>query len=341
MFSTFQMKSSHRTRNLKCGLLLSVLLMGQACFMSSVFGKVIFQADFNGEQSGTGGPNDLVTIGGSGTLYNYTTATAAVKNGAGSFGQGGYLSVSLPPEPAPSDGYLAGVQLMPAGAAHSWAALVDLNPNGFVRLQGGADWFLRVPSPGVGGFITDWTRILEVGSIEDGNLRLIVSAQYSNKLRVMLTNESSGLLSGDQYDSGVVNIWLDADLPGWNWSTDALYHFGIAFQTDANDVVTLKVFGNADGSEIATGSDQDLLGSASFKIDGSVVSAGMADGVFSFNIGGSSVNGDGAGRSVLADAFRLYDEVPAYYVDIPEPSIFALFAACIGFTAVAVRRIRR
>jgi hypothetical protein len=81
-------------------------------------------------------------------------------------------------------------------------------------------------------------------------------------------------------------------------------------------VVTLKVYGNTDGSRIDTEKRVDLLGSTSFKVNGRVVTEGITSGAFTFNIGGASLNGAGAGRSVEADTLRIYDAVPSSFSGI-------------------------
>ncbi len=271
--------------------------------------SIIFQADFNGNSGGTGGAQDIVSKGGSGQLFSYTDAVTEVTAASPGLGDGGYLSVSVPSESVPTDGYLGGVIFYPASKRNSWAAFQEFKGDGCLHLNGAVDFFFLVKDPGKSGFSTDWTRILEVGSPQNGNLRMIVSAQFSDKLRVLLTNASGdGLIT----ESGAkrANIVLDADLPRWHWEKDVVYHFAITLSTDRNGYVTLNIYGNFDGSDLSTEGMQHLMGSCTFIVDASVVTSGFPEGEYKFNIGGASSSGNAAGRKVEADCFRLYNDVP-------------------------------
>lgn len=319
---------------------LSVALAGM-CLPSLMQASIIMQADFQGSGGGTGGPNDIVAYGGTGTITSYTTGTASIQN-SDPLGQGSYLNVSVGAHPA--NGNLGLATLTPTSAANSWSALNTVGSQ-FVALHGASDFFLSASNAGASGFNTNWTRPFDIGASSSGGLRFIMNAQGTNTMRLEFLAGTNAFLSGTDFQTRTSAMRFDAVVPGGAWALDTTYHFGFTFMTE-NDVVTVKLFGATGSQAIDTTVNTNLLGSTSFKIDATVVTAGLPSGAFSFNIGGTSggyVAGDentgsGAGRNVSGDALRLYNSAPASFGAIPEPTTMALLA--LGLVPIALRRRR-
>lgn len=287
----------------------------------------IFKADFNGSGTGTGGANDIVSFGGTGTKYQYTTATTTVSSSP-TLGQGNFLKVEVGANP--SNGYLGGVNLTPASRANSWAAMNTVS-GGVATLHGAADFFFREDATVAGGL-----DIFDIGSETNGGIRLILQ-QNQTGTRLRLYNGDNGFLTGSTYATADQNAIIDAAFTPVAGTT---YHLGFTLYTDPETGISeMRMFRRADTGAIDLTSTADLVGKLTFKINGDIITTGLSADAFAFNLGGNSYNQDAAGRQIDGDALSLYDTVPLSFAAVPEPGTVGLFG--LGLLVLFSRNRKR
>lgn len=276
---------------------------------------VVFQAGFNGVGSGNGRASDIVTLGGTGVLEHYSTATIGIQSSA-TMGQGNYVSLRVPVEPPPSNGGLGRVVFTPSSAANSMAAMNTVE-GGSVRFDGGFDFFYRFDQFGAEDTSEkNWFRPFDFGSGTEGNLRLILLTDGPDLRFELLSNR--GFLTGAGFSHQASVVSGNSDPIAWR--EGVTYHIGLTLHTDpVTDVSSLNVYLKADGGTIDTSSSDDLIISKKFKVDGNVVTDGLHPGIINFSLCGTSLNGSGSGRVQSMDLFRIYDSVPKFFVSTPEP----------------------
>src|SRR5580692_7704238 len=83
-------------RVLKAASLLLAIISGLVFASATASASVIFEADFNGTNGGTGGPHDMVTVGGTGAIIADGTNVSSYVTDANPFapGAGNYLEVA-------------------------------------------------------------------------------------------------------------------------------------------------------------------------------------------------------------------------------------------------------
>lgn len=304
----------------------------------------ILQADFNGSGTGTGGVSDVVTFGGTGSIYQYTSATTSVES-APTLGQGDFLKVSVPSATAttPSNGMIGGALLTPASSAHSFAAMNTIGGGATgTTLHGALDFFIREDT--IAPLSAAIGNIIDLGSQTGGAIRVILQINATS-IRFRLYSATGisggeGFLTGASYTTPNENAIIDANL---TLVAGATYHLGYTMNTDSvTGVSTMNVFERADGGAIDTTSTADRIGTTSFKINGTNVTTGLSSSAFQFNIGGNSSSQDAAGRQVSADALRLYDAVPTSFASVPEPGAVSLVGVgLLGLLAACGRKKQR
>lgn len=311
----------------KCATVCALMLAGVTLNLSA---SVILEADFNGTGTGTGGTNDLVSIGGTGSIYQYTTATTSVQSSS-TMGQGSYLNVSVAGTPTP--GALGGVNITPTSDTSSWAALNTV-ASGTTSLHGAADCFIRTNNAGTGGFgQPNWLYLLDLGNVSDGGLSLVLNAQWGNTLTLIIKGGANSFLTGNDYTTQSEYVMASADI---NWQASTIYHIGLSLNTGVDGVTTAKIYLTEGDGAIDLSTNTSVIGSTSFKIDSSVVTKGLPTGAFDFNAGGWANGGEG--KSVDMDAFRLYDAVPTTFTAVPEPTSLSFLGAA-AFAGLLGRRL--
>ncbi len=303
---------------------------------------LIFQADFNGSGTGTGGASDIVTLGGTGSFFSDNSGVTSIQS-SNPFGSGGgsYLNINNPTDTS-SGTWIGYTTFNPTSVANSWAAMQTINAggSGFTDLNGGVDFFFRPNDVGDGGVVNNWVRFIDLYSNTAGDFRIVLNGDTGSDLRMELITPGSvnGMLTGAGYASPDSFEYMTGDLGGWVEGTD--YHVGFTFSTDANHVVTTKLFGKAGTGAIDTSSNDDLLDTLTFKLDSTIVNNGLRTTSYNFNPAGYGSDAAASNKSVDADSFRMYDADPGTFGVIPEPSSFALIlgGAVVGLALVRRRR---
>jgi hypothetical protein len=302
-----------------------VLLM--AALTQSASAALVFQADFNGEGSGTGGASDLVTTGGTGTLRNGFSEALNVDASIGSStplvsGAGSYLSLNdSGTENTPRSG---GVDFTPSSSANSFDSwYVDNGTSGFDTLNGSFDFFFRTT------LVTNSIRFLDVSGIsnEDPNgLRMMVY-MVDEIIQVQLFGAVNTRAFG--------SVSLTANTP---------YHFASTISTDGSGIITTKLFLATGNTMIDTNASTHLFAT----ISGDAIDAGASNShTESFNSAGGFTfghhrNEDPDEKTFDLDSFRIYDSAVSEFTAIPEPAVMSLLSGSFVLLAVfGTRRTRK
>ena len=298
----------------------------------AVNAAVILQADFNGTGSGTGGPTDAVTYGGTAEvplIYRPADQVVGSVPSTPTMGQGNFLNVSVVGNPG-GGGHLGGAKIVPRSSGNSFAAMNTVS-GGNATLHGAFDYFIRKDANGANTGIGD---IFDIGSESGGGIRLIHQISATSMRYRLYSN--GGFLDGTGYTNLTDNAIVDVN---YTLDVGTTYHFGFTMDTDSGTGVSaIKIFGRADNLAIDTTSNASLLAEQQFKINGGNVTAGLSSGEFYFNIAGNADGANTVGRQVSADALRLYDDVPDSFAVIPEPGTVGLLGVGLMGLLILARR---
>ncbi|MDD5199077.1 MAG: hypothetical protein PHC88_04680 [Terrimicrobiaceae bacterium] len=315
---------------------------------------LVFEADYNGSDSGSGGASDVVALGGTGTITGNNPNFVASDQSANPLdaGSGNYLN-SLWPSTGAAGGSGFFANYTPASAASSLASFVGANivngPNTFVNLNGGFDEFARLDikdvgttgGPGDVGRSATWlSGFYTVTTISGSNgMALTFSGLGYGAIRLQLdTGAAAGITNYTKLSAGNGSVsfasgnvaYMDGTADYFNDPNN--YHLGLTFSTDANGLITAKVFARQDFGAIDTTSDADLQYAATFNLDATAIGPNPIDSGAWHQAG--FVSAAGAGASADYDTMRLYDSAPASFdalAAVPEPGILALAASAAGF----------
>lgn len=170
------------------------LAVGVAVPAGGVRASLVFQADFNGTQAGTGGASDVVTQGGTGsTTASAGFSSSVVTSSSLVDGSGGYLHVQAP-STKPTAGAVssAGVILTPSSKQNSsfdsWIGSgATAGGANFVSLNGAFDFFYRSNTAFSAGTMgttsTNSFRVIDTAlgnAMGNNGLRLVVNNTNGN-----------------------------------------------------------------------------------------------------------------------------------------------------------------
>ncbi len=310
----------------------TLVALSMIALPATMSASTIFEANFNGSGSGTGGPSDIVQYGGTGSFVSNTDSTTTIES-TPTMGQGNFVQVIN----GASTGFRIGrlADFTPASAGNSFAAMNTVGAS-TVSLHGGFDFFTRINSVSSGfESVQNWFRPFDVGSTSDGGIRLIFNTLDNNKLRLQVGTAADGI-SGAQASS---LAFLDVDYTLYSGS-EVTHHIGATFETNGGTgEVTMKVFGQQGTGAIDTSSGE--LGSLTFTIHSNVVTAGLPSGTFQMHTGwyGTANN---VTSDIDYDALRMYDAMPSSFSAIPETNVASLLMGITGLLAggIIVRRRR-
>lgn len=298
--------------------LLAAIVAATLCRTGVSQAAAIFQADFNGPGNGTGGANDIVSLGGTGSLYHMTVAsTTPFDTGTGGYAHYGTLY---------ADG--GSVALTPATAANSPQALTPTAGTDRV-VNGGFDFFMRADHL----LGSSEIRFVDIQSNAHG-LRVFLDNTSSSNLRLYAyqttQTDTAGLSPGAGDGAGTVKLlYTDAAFVG-GFVANTVYHVAVGFTTDGNGAVTAKVW-IKEGTGAINSADV-AQGAVTFGIDENYITSGFRNNTFWVN--GAKSNSP---PTHDMDTFRLYDSVPTTFAAlvIPEPASLGLFA--VGTLLMAAR----
>jgi len=299
------MKSKHCFAGLIVGVwLISVSLAGA---------DIIFQADFKGDQGGTGGPADLVTLGGTGTLKSNSSASGLVSS-SGSvlkdtpLGKGPYLHYSLNREEDSTTGPGGGtpVAFTPSTLANSWESLATVS-KGHVLINGAADFFVRINK--ATNMTMQWFRPLDFGDANT-QLRIDVSTADDNGQQDIQLE----VLGPDGALTGTKRISIPSPLV-----VGGLYHFAISFSStpDGNVTMTLYVsFGLGAIDSVVMGNSA-VTATGVFQVDASKIQRPDILPNDTFTFGGGWFKTQSATLDADYACFRIYNSVPKTFEALP------------------------
>lgn len=319
--------------------------------VGSANATIVFEADFNGSSGGTGGPTDMVSIGGTGSLNTADPRLTSTVIGTNPLAAGGgdYLHVT-------TDGtafFNSSAFFTQTGTANTLNALyggtVVNGANTFAVLQGGFDYFVRRNTAVPGD--NQWSNG-PVAFPSAGSPLGIIFGGIGPSFRLQVQTQSPAisnfnLVSGQ---GSLVNPgWavLDSFGAGFLQNDGETYHMGFTFNTDASGLITMKLFGTTGTGEINTATDAFSV--ATFNIDATTFAGNPAPVTTASGVlGQTGISGFYAAGTALDadfDSLRLYSSDPGTFSAlsaVPEPGILALAASAAGLLGlIALRRRRR
>jgi hypothetical protein len=275
-------------------LLLSMLL--SCATLTCAQAAIVFRADFDA-------PDKMVSLGGtSGSLwqskdYSVERLVSPPLDSAA----GGFVRITNPMKA--TSGASRAIYLKPDKPATSWAAMHTSGKT--TALNGGCDFFVRIVAATDPKGGRSWFRPIDIGEASNGGLRITLSSEANDTLRLQILAEDGGLYTSD--GNPVANRSINS---GFAVAAGQSYHIGFTFTTGAGGLVTMKLFGvkNVGPMETAATSPA-LLGTVSFKINPKVVTAGLPSGQFALCGGYLNKN-----QSTLDfDELRIYDAEPSSF----------------------------
>ena len=308
-------------------------LIGLALLCAGANGAVIFQADFTGTNAGTGGPNDLVTFGGTGVLYQNANTVGSVSNAHPfALNSGSYLNVKR--LTASGGGSYTPALFTFAAASNSFAAwqattnVYDANDNiQATVLHGALDVFVRdnssasssdmsplrpldmqtwLPSGGGGNGL----EVDLVGTPSGGFACYIMTPYYSPTNPIPAYIYSLG--AGASWKLPANNVYQITLSCGGVVAAGQVAHVGVTLDTDpTTGVTTAKLYVKTGAGAIDTA--EDAVSYATFALDSLTVSNAFARAPWSFGPGWSA----STPFDVDYDCARIYDSVPATFAALP------------------------
>ena len=262
---------------------------------------LVFQADFNGTGAKTGGPGDMVALGGTGVLNNansdLSNAVASITSAAPLItGGGAYLRLN--DYGSSTRARVVGVVFTPASAANSfdsWYANTS-GTLGYDKLNGGFDFLFRTDSRAA--LDANTYRFFDVnGGVSAYRFTL---SSLSGGITLVLTEANVALVRAT---SAALN--LKANTP---------YRIAGTVATNSRGYVTVNLYLAEGDTAIDTSSSTYLMATATSR---SVLDAGnkisssfnSADGI---NFGLIQNTTDDV-KTFDLDSFRIYDAAPAIF----------------------------
>ncbi len=296
---------------------------------------LVFQADFNGAGSGTGGAADIVTFGGTGVITNLdpqiSNATASITSGTSlADGSGSFLRIN--DQGIQSATRAAGVRFTPNSAANSFESWYSNTSGtlGYDTLNGGFDFLFR--STGTSFGATNTYRFLDLNALGSTGFRLALFSSSTDRLTLALIQNGG---AGDIARANSAAI---------SFTANTTYRIAATVFTNSSGIVTVNLYMAEGDTAIDTSSATHRIATAtsSGALDaGNSISSSFSsvDG-FNFGLLQNSVNDT---KTLDLDSFRIYNAVPASFeaVSIPEPGSYALIVSLFAAGCCVAGRRRR
>lgn len=272
---------------------------------------VVLQADFNGTGGGTGGADNIVTLGGTGALVDPGTYSDAVVTDAKPFREysKGYLSVLTTNN---TYNIMYGrAAITPASPANSLAA-INVVTNNQRCLRGGFDFFFRADK-NINNAAASEFRPIDCDNRSAGGLRLALYSYTPNTqmaLEILAPVGSLGLFSGGEGGTPATSFIYGF---GGQLFSNTIYHVGVSFSSDDAGNVTAATWLKEGAGAIDLRRDMPA-GAVTFGINEAVVTNGLSAGVVDF--GKLRQVGDVPSTQEF-DTFRIYRDTPLIFSELP------------------------
>jgi hypothetical protein len=340
------------TQRLNTCPLLAAITTGLLLASATANAEVIFQADFNGTGGGTGGTNDMVTVGGTGAIIADGVNVKSFITNTNPFTPGGGNYLEVQKLTTSGGGLYSPVLFTFAANSNSWDGwqgpnVLDATSGSgeCIGLHGAQDVFFRVntnsDSVNAGGVNNLFCiRTIEQYSWSDGGNGLSLRLNGQNNGSMVFQIQNAGNNGGIVPDA-IVNVTTSGgnidpeplyDIINMNFTdhgnlfTNGLvYHVAFSLNTDTNGLTTVALYVKQGTGAIDL--VQDIQGWASFNIvatnmvdfNGNPTEVCFTNQPWNFGVGWAN-----DGQPFVCDyaAPRSYNSVPATFTALPAPLKF-------------------
>lgn len=289
----------------------------QQPFSPCVHAATVFQADFNGSGTSTGGTANAVTLGGSSALVSTTNVTTTVVGstllGANT---GNYAHTTWQAGAQASDL----IRFYPSTAANSFSCLysgtITSAGKTYTALNGAYDIFTRLNTISVTGS-AEWCGPFVIYPSGNNKLGLTFGGVGYGALRAQVLTTGAGISNFSIYN-GTDTAGGTTSIAGSSYqfvetkafkpvAMNTTYHLGLTFNTDSTGLITMKVFGTTGTGPIDTTATP--LVSATFRLDSAIL------GPTPLTSGSWAARGSSKGTGMSADfeSMRLYNKDPGTF----------------------------
>ncbi len=294
------------------------LLLVAATLAHTASAELVFQADFNGTGGGTGGASDIVTLGGTGIMYDTSNA-----DGVSSAITGGNLVVT--DTDIANASRSAGVEITTTTVGNGFNALFEDTSAtlGFDTLNGGFDYIFKSDKASMDA---KSVRPIDLYFGQGNQIRLITTTNTGGSFMIELIDYSVADTLGDPRPNTAFS----------SYTADTWYHMAVTLETSVAGLVTVNLFLAEGNTEISTSGTPTAT----------VTSSGIlnTEGAVTNNILRFASSDTTTAGNVNFDNFRIYNDIPETFSAIPEPSAFtllsALMAGCLVISSRSTSRRR-
>lgn len=247
--------------------------------------EIVLQADFNGTQDGTGGPNDIVTFGGTGQLYdsNPSDDLRASVNGI--------LTLTDGPEKTNNS---AGVRIQPDSGSNGFNSMYKAGDS-YDQLNGAVDFFFTSSGAEV-----------QAASFRPLDLRF----GPDNQIRFIITTNTGGSWAL-QLVADKQNLAATLGTKDFEYKPDTLYHLAATLETNSNGYINAKLYIVEGNTHIYTTDTPAAKASSRFKIQLNATGQSLDNPAFEFGTRNDSIP-----KALSMDQFRIYDAVPDQFTNL-------------------------
>jgi hypothetical protein len=290
------------------------LLLLAAALAQTASAELVFQADFNGTGGGTGGASDIVTLGGTGVMYDTSTT-----DGVSSAVTGGNLVVT--DADIINANRRSGVAITTTTTSNGFNALFEDTSAtlGFDTLNGGFDYIFKSDKASMDA---KTVRPLDLFFGQGNQIRLITTTNVSGSFMIELIDYSTADTLGDPRPQTAFS----------SYTADTWYHMAVTLETSAAGLVTVNLFLAEGNTEISTSGTPTAT----------VTSSGIlnTEGALTNNTLYFASSDTTTAGNVNYDNFRIYNDIPDTFSAIPEPSTSALALGSLMLVGAILRRRR-
>ncbi|WP_269522695.1 hypothetical protein [Coraliomargarita parva] len=257
----------------------AVWLLALTTLTQTASAEIVLQADFNGEHNGTGGPNDIVTFGGTGQLYdsNPKDDLTASANGI----------LTLIDGPGKTNNS-AGVHIQPDSAANGFNSMYTTGDS-FDQLNGAVDFFFT--SSGV--------------EVQAASFRpLDIRFGPDNKIRFIITTNTGGSWALQLVVDGQI-LAATVGTKNFAYKPDTLYHLAATLETNSSGFIKAQLY-IVEGNTTINKTDTPIAKATSrFKVQLNATGQALDNPAFEFGTRNDSIP-----KELSMDQFRIYNAVP-------------------------------